>query len=413
MLNERDRELISAAIDGELSAGDSRRLQRLLADSTTARALHGRLMAHQQRVRQLPRVTAPAELAGRVAANLPAQHTVRRPALDTRPLWSGLVPWAVALSLFAAVGLTSYFSFRVGRVPPVQGVDTILARHAAPEVPAELAQPEERVVRETPPVEPDDDVVPMPKFPDTLVEGPKSAAPAIMPPAVTEPGDVLTAQPRLPLSVAQIVRPALPATLALRELEQSQGRQRLLEELRRHDCVHLDLTSREPGKDAFRLHEALKTANLKVLADPLAQERLNVRFPSEYAVFIDAITIEDLAKVLQALTVGERRPDEKLFVSPLWPTDTRDLQNLLGTDPFPGSLGRPRSPAGVDVRKPVSDGTATQVLQTLANTGDQRSALMLAYPPLKTSLVSKEMKQYLDGRKPRPAGALAVYLVIR
>src|SRR5688500_8482264 len=78
MLSERDLQLLTAHVDGELSPRQRRHVDRLLARSEEARYVLRRLQADSRQVIDLPRVPAPADLASSVM-NAVAQAK-RRPA---------------------------------------------------------------------------------------------------------------------------------------------------------------------------------------------------------------------------------------------------------------------------------------------------------------------------------------------
>src|SRR5262249_57095856 len=65
-------QLMTAAIDGELTPAEAQRLRRVLADSAEARIVFAKLKADSHRLHTLPRVAPPADLHKRVMARVAA-----------------------------------------------------------------------------------------------------------------------------------------------------------------------------------------------------------------------------------------------------------------------------------------------------------------------------------------------------
>jgi hypothetical protein len=107
--------------------------------------------------------------------------------------------------------------------------------------------------------------------------------------------------------------------------------------------------------------------------------------------------------------------------------DREELAKLLG--PYAKLLQTPKlsGPLGVDPHKPVSDGTGTQVVQTLTGQGGpprpepgkpavkppEHQALILPYNPVRPQEKSAEIKLFLETRKPPRPGTIQVLLVLR
>ena len=72
MLTYPQLQLLTAAIDGELSPAEARRLRRLLDASPEASDTLARLKADAERLRTLPRIAPPADLAARVMRRIAA-----------------------------------------------------------------------------------------------------------------------------------------------------------------------------------------------------------------------------------------------------------------------------------------------------------------------------------------------------
>src|SRR5579871_2127300 len=100
MLPDNVLELLTAAVDGELTPRQERHLRRLLDGSADARAVFTRLRGDSLRVRNLPKAVPPAGLTTQIINRLPEtvpfaelSRPVRHPQ-TARP-W---VPVAIAAS---------------------------------------------------------------------------------------------------------------------------------------------------------------------------------------------------------------------------------------------------------------------------------------------------------------------------
>src|SRR5436190_16487692 len=120
MIPANQRELLSAAVDGELSPAEGKAAQRLLRESAEARALYAQLKADAERLKNLSRVAAPADLADNVMAAINDRAITptplppsRRPApkfnWSALPIWINLVT-AAAVLIVISVGSYLYFT---------------------------------------------------------------------------------------------------------------------------------------------------------------------------------------------------------------------------------------------------------------------------------------------------------------
>src|SRR5688500_2686020 len=91
MLSQNEKELIAAALDGDLTPDRQAAFRRLIAESADAHALYQQLCRDRAAVRSLPRVPAPPTVLDGVMARVlkasrptvpahPAPVPVRRPA---------------------------------------------------------------------------------------------------------------------------------------------------------------------------------------------------------------------------------------------------------------------------------------------------------------------------------------------
>jgi hypothetical protein len=144
------------------------------------------------------------------------------------------------------------------------------------------------------------------------------------------------------------------------------------------------------------------------------------------------MTADELAGLLQELGGEEakaqpRRRFENLVVQRLSPADRQQLAKVLGIDPGQPPAARAKAPRGVDLRKPLSEQTADQVVRSLSGPRPprpeagkpagappaERSALVVAYRPVRPQPTSsKEVKQFLSGRKEHRPDTVQLLLVL-
>src|SRR5262245_14107690 len=113
------RELLTAAVDGELTPAERKVAQRLLRESEPARVLFAQLKADAGRLRSLPRVSAPADLADNILAVIndramtptplpPTPRSGHKFHLRWLPVWANIV---AAAGVLVAITLGSYLYF--------------------------------------------------------------------------------------------------------------------------------------------------------------------------------------------------------------------------------------------------------------------------------------------------------------
>src|SRR5262245_61344950 len=114
MLAEPYRELLSAYVDGELSAGQRRTVQRLLDRSPEAREYLRQIQANAETLRNLPQRQLDGDFPGRVLTAIrdrnlrPGRVRVSSPVPVTLPGWISVASAAAVLLLVTA---TSYVVF--------------------------------------------------------------------------------------------------------------------------------------------------------------------------------------------------------------------------------------------------------------------------------------------------------------
>ncbi len=214
-LNDRDLELISAYIDGKLSAEERREVERRLDNEANLRLAYEELRATVQALRDLEPVRPP-----RSFTLDPANVALQRPPA-TRLSWGRLLQVAgvFAAVLVAAIGTLSVIGSMGGGAPasaPMAAAPT--AAPASPLEPRESALTPERGDSVAAPAALDNGSEPVaPQARATVVATEVAALPDVVPqptivttPAISSPGTVELAQPK---PAAESTPPATPPDL--------------------------------------------------------------------------------------------------------------------------------------------------------------------------------------------------------
>jgi hypothetical protein len=426
MLAANQRELILAAVDGELSAEEKRAAKQLLEVSPEARALYTKLKADRDRVRALPQAAPPAGFAARVMARVAAEPAhVAQPARSRdrkRVSVFGLV--ALAASLFIAVTLTT-FAFFKGR--GASGETAKLGSWVrelpanpdapAPAVPSPTDTAPLDVVRLDPFAVAHADVSPVPRVAEPV--GPASVALAPVPrPIVSD----FNAAPLLThLKPFDLIQARVPFLRTVAELNREDTRQELLDELARDPAFRFDVFVRDPARGADAFRNAAKAVGLNVYADAATLERLKKRQTQTVAIYTESLTATELAALFDALATEDTkfspRVCDSLHAVPVSRADETDLKAVLGLDV--GVFKRPvgANPMGQGSKsgaKSVSSGTIDHVTKALTTPPTEKCAVLLSWQGTRTPpAMSAELKTYLTKRGDRKPNAVPALIVIR
>lgn len=427
MLAVQYLELLTAYVDGELSARRQRLVVKLLKRSPEARALLQKLQSDSHDLLQLPPPPRrPVDVSAGVMQAIQQRGLrpgrKRRPVAGTVSLWRGVAA-AAAVLLFSA-GSTYLFFKEMGD----QSRPATVARRQAPDAPLQANRdkptpaPVEDGVAKKPPEERQPIEEPRRTPNETVVkEAPKVPDPEK--PVLPEKPDpvIVSGAPSMDVLNPHEAEVALPTLLRLRDLNQEKPYQTLVKELGRHDGFYIELLCKEPTHALPRVQAGLQAGGVELLVDGAAQQRLKQpQLKTNYVVYLDNVTPEELAKLLQPLGQEDAKADKKkpaygqflstdanLVVCPMGLEHRRKIVGYLGADP---RQARATGPLGVDLTRPIAEQTADQL------TGDrktaERSALALVHGALPRSQ-SAEVKRYLDGHKQPRKGTLQVLLVLR
>jgi hypothetical protein len=446
MVPERISVLLTAYIDGELSSRKRRAVQRLLRKSPEARTLLAQLQEDSKVLRLLPRARSDKDFSAQVLRTISDRrlNVTRRAVVAQRapfPAWAG---YAAAAAVLFLVFCGSYLYFYGINNP--RGPATPIAKNGTPAPsPVHVAQnnpgpivapkPPDDIARPTPP-EPKKTPEEPKKVPEDVkvVENPKTPPEAPTPenpkpiPVEASP----TPNPKFEIFKEVPARDTLK--LALWELDKEQNRKQVQAELEKEAAHRLELMLKSSPKSLERIEAAFKAQGVKLLVDQFAQTRMKTQSPTHYVLFVEDVTPEEMTKILEAIGVEDKKAEAakkgsgqfgRLFVLGMTNDDHEELRKLLGADPV--KFGPPpKGPLGVDLRKPVSTKTASELSDALSGKGVPRpvagkpagvpltrQAIVVSYNPVRPPKSSKEVQQFLENRSPKRAGTLQILLVLR
>ncbi len=426
MLSERVKELISAALDGELTPDETRQVRELLWASAEARAFYNLLKTDRDRVRGLLPVPPPPDLRDRVMARLPAAAPLATPA-RSRPFTAPhrLIPVALAASLLLAVTASSFWYFSGGgnesasngeQPPAVPGSSA--DRKQRPDAWAGVLPHEQAVLPPAPPV------VPTPHEPVANSAEPPVIDDSIPPPRAVPPREAFAFPPVPPVAPFELARVRVPFLASVAELGRDDVSQSLLEDLSLHPAARVDLFTSDPARGVEIVRAAAKSQGLTLFADAAVAERIKRKQGTAYLVYLECLTPAEVRGFLTALAKADvkntPRVLDTLHLCPAAATDARELKAVLGIDPGLWKRARqPKGEAGFDPKKPISSGTADEVAKNLAAPSGKavpKPAVLLTFGPDAARIhpaMSAELKKYLSHRGTRKNQSLPLMIVIR
>lgn len=419
------RELLTAAVDGELTPTEAKVARRLLRESEAARTLFTQLKADAARIKALRPVPAPVDLADTVMAVIneraitptplpPARQPGRKFNWAMLPVWVNFATAAAVLLLISA-GSYMYFAATQNYMAQ-QRESTAVAKSPLPSYTDPAPKNPSPVVVQGPMPK----VVPDRKDVEVVVLSPeKGPSPRLV------PDNTLTAPP---VDVMPEIEPfdldkiRVSQLFTLQDLPGDEAaRKKLAAEMKKDELIRLDLFCQTTPKALEIVLAALKARGVTMVADTFAQDRMKRKAPTELMIFTEAMTSDEVAQLLTALGADDKKSGEfsKLVAAPFLQADLDRLGKLLG---LPAVRSVPKGKLPVDIRKPLPEGTANAVAATLSKMGGgsptppkaERMAVVVAYSPANPSPgASKEIKSFLERRGERKADAKPLMLVLR
>ncbi len=203
-----------------------------------------------------------------------------------------------------------------------------------------------------------------------------------------------------------------------------QVRKKLAAVMKKDELIRLDLFCQSTPIALQRIANALQARSINAITDAFVTTRLKKKVPTELVIFTEALTADEVAQLLAGLGVSDAKGGagefETVVAAPFLPADLSRLGRLLGV---PNVLPKPaQGKQGVDIRKPLPEGTANHVAATLTKMGTvsttppkpEKVAVILSYSPMNPRpTASREIKQFLDRRGQRQADAKPLMLVLR
>jgi hypothetical protein len=435
MISEEQLTLITAGIDGELTAEEARQLRELLIASPEARELYTQLRSDSDRVRSLPLIQPPLELRQRVIERVYASIPITpHPEQASPPLnspkassptsptssWSRWIPIAIAASVLCGVTASSFWFF---------SHDSNL--HADTNRRSQtnwmVALPSERSPAPAQPVEPNTDLItnsPMvqshPAAPNpreysasavALAPQPRLASPefhAFLAGAEIAPFDFVEVRIPLLLSVADLVREGVSQQVQL--------------ELSREPAFRIDLFVRDPLRGVELFESAARSTGMSVMIDSATADKLRKLQCRAVVIYTESLEPRDVARLLENLSARDAKVSPRIFdvvhMTPASTVEQKALTEIFGIDPGlfkrPGTTEKPR-----DTSKPLGSETVDHLVKSVAsNSGkpqEKTAIVMAAYPTSARtpSASSIELKQFLAKRGLRQPNVVPVVFVIR
>ncbi|MFO0801850.1 MAG: hypothetical protein U0791_01820 [Gemmataceae bacterium] len=397
-------QLLTAAIDGELSPAEQWTVHRLLCESEEARTLFARLQSDSARLKSL-RKAPPANLVERVMASLPKAEPASQPVRRDRSR-----KWLVvglAASVLLAIGSASllhrpkdaangsgWHQIAQNHEPAIAN---LLPREAAPlSMPPAPPVPSGRNVAE---------LLPAPPAPPDRIDE--------IPPPRVKGADVFTFPPQKAIPPLERFVVRVPFLVSLADLERDDAKQNLLEELTREPAFRIDLFAKDTVKGVDAFQAAAKASGVTLLADAITLDRVKKKQANSVVVYAETLGAADIRDLLAKIAADDAKNPQRVFDSihatPVLPADQSALKEVLGADP--GLWKRPTADP-----KPISAGTGDELTKSLTAKPGDKPAVLLSFTPaaFRTNpALSKELKEFLAKRGERKASAVPFLLVIR
>jgi hypothetical protein len=412
MLDEKYQELLTAYVDGELSARQRRAVQKLLRRSAEARNLLRKLQEDSHSLLELPPPPPAPDFADSVMLSISQHDILLPPRRPIRPkqgisLWAGL---AAAAAVLLAIGATSYLlvsalsddhrSGNTAHRKKNDGDNKVPEEKPAPRDEGGIANKKPEIPEQPKKQQPQDPPSDVVKNPDRKPDPQKPDSPEKKPDPLQP--DIILGAPSMEIFQPGSAEVALPSLFKMRDFGQETTHKKFLDELGRYEAFYLDVLCREPTYAFPRLQSVLQAGGFELIVDHMAQERLKQpQFKTNYCVYLEDVTPAELARLLEQLGQEDPKADKKkpafgqyassdpnLVVIPMGAEHRRRVTNLLGGD----------------LKKPGADQPSGKA---------ERLAIALPYIPNGTRPATPEIKRFLDGRKPARKGTLQVLLVLR
>jgi hypothetical protein len=438
MLPAHLQELLTAAVDGELSPAERRLVEKLLRDSEEARAFHGKLQADAERLHNLPArpraddfaVTVLAIINDRGLAPTPLPTPRRKENRwnsSTALVWGSYAAAAVVL-LTVSIGSYLYFAASQHQLASAKKDKEAESILPAPPVLAER-HPSQPIAKKNPAIRPTPigaEVLPDPlQFLPELIAKATPRDPELLP--MPRAHEIIASPPQPESDPFRQVTIRLPVLLPLRDLDEAYPKKQVRDELKKDEVVHIDLFCKHGPRAAELLQAALRARGQHVIVDAVAVDALKKRPKAEYLFYTESLTAEEIAQLLEHLGAEDKKAEaakggaglfDKFMLAEFNTTDLMELARLLGIPPAQLKLPKVRPVGNLAPTKSLESDTAGRLVAALpkgtsSRTGEKVTLLLPFTQPHADPRTSKEIKSFLDKRGERRPGAVPMMLVLR
>ncbi|MCX7665286.1 MAG: hypothetical protein N2112_07065 [Gemmataceae bacterium] len=430
-MTPKERELLTLAIDGELSATEARQARRLVQNSPEAKAFYLALKKDSALLRRLKTTNCPVDLSASVIKQITDNSITPIPAPPThkrRPrVW---YPLALAASVLLFITGVSTLIFDQSRTKEAGQGEAILAKNSIT-----TSRSSTKPIRTTHDLSIPEDIV-------------KLLPPTDAHPTIPERG-VVVDQPTQPLAVEVLaiqprelkdhpltspIGPEIPDIIPVgldrlkltkffeaSQLLKDSERAKLLEEIKRDKIVRLDLFAHSTTKGLDLLQNVLKSQGVSLMMDSFAQDRLKKNQATDILIYTESLTAEQIHNLILNMVKVDSQNSitnlDTLVIAPFQKVDLDKLCQSLGVSssqlnlqPTKGGT-KPSTPLGLE------QGTANSIAHALSKSPSNKAepvAIGVSYSPLNLNArSSKEIAVYFDKRGERKADHPPLMLVIR
>lgn len=194
----------------------------------------------------------------------------------------------------------------------------------------------------------------------------------------------------------------LPVLGPAADLDTAAAQAHITAELATLTTARIDLFSPDPVAALSHLQAAAASTGLSVGVDGVARDRIKTKHAGGFALYTEAATATDVAKLLAKLAARLQQGAPLAATAHLAAagvTDLRDLKDLFG------------EPKRTATRDPKDDSTIGQVVKQLNGPAAKRPALVFALP--RPAVGSKELRSFLDARGERKPDTVVLLIVVR
>jgi len=428
MLPDVHLQLLTAAVDGELTPKEAHLLRRVLAESPEAVTLLDQMKSDRECLRNLSIAEPPPDLRERISARLATLpphrfviHAVPTELASPAAAPRSWLPLAVAASLLLGISALSFGFFVRTNESNTRSPGRNHMVHGAviPALPPEDHYPSSPIRIEPPSAVQTRVEVPVPgpaphlNPPDREFVGPPAPG----------PNPIFVAPPPSPLAPFTTARVRVPFLTTVMDLDREDVRQQFTEELALEPAWRIDLFTSDAPRGVEQFLTAARANGIAIQVDAFAMDRIRRKLGGTFVIYTEALTSAELRELFGKIAANHARASQPVFdavhMFPLQGNDMKDLRDLLGFDPgvgkknVPGPL--PRSDANT---KPISAETGDQVVRNLTTQSAKpkpidKPGVLLSFSPRVNPMLSKELLDYRNRRGERKPNAIPVMIVIR